>query len=199
VGQVRYWSVCANDFPTTRYVACLADEQVKLDADGYYTVVVSDTAHRPARLGAGDNWLPSGPYADTFLLVRQMLPAADFSEAIERAPTPAQAPSTMGAFYPATRICPVARFEQDRCGLPRASARAPAATGERCYGRRSMTIPRGLRGVRVTVAGRRARIRGRRATLDLRGLESRSVRVRIAGRTASGRRVHLTRSVRRCA
>jgi hypothetical protein len=199
-GQVRYWSVCVNDFPTTRYVACLADEHVKLDADGYYTVVVSDTAHRPARLGAGDNWLPAGPFADTFVLMRQMLPATDFAEAIERAPNPAEAPRTMGAFYPATRICPVASFDRDRCGLPRASAATPAAgAAERCYRRRSIVIPRGLRKVRVTVAGRRARIRGRRAILDLRGLRSRRVRVRIAGRTASGRRVHLTRSVRRCA
>jgi hypothetical protein len=197
-GQVRYWSVCANDFPTTRYVACLADEQVKLDGDGYYTVVVSDAAHRPARLGAGDNWLPSGPYADTFLLVRQMLPSPDFGEAIERAPNPAEAPRTMGAFYPATRICPVARFDRDRCGLPRAAVASPVAKAKRCSRRRSITIPRGLRRVRVTVAGRRARVRGRRAILDLRGLHTRSVRVRIAGRTKSGRRVNETRSVRRC-
>jgi hypothetical protein len=199
-GQVRYWSVCANDFPTTRYVACLADEQMKLDADGYFTVVVSDAAHRPARLGAGDNWLPSGPFADTFVLVRQMLPAPDFAEAIELAPNPAEAPRTMGAFYPATRICPVASFERDRCGLPRASAATPGGrAAERCYRSRSIAIPRGWRNVRVTVGARRARIRGGRAILDLRGLRTRSVRVRITGRTASGRRLHATRSVRRCA
>ncbi|MEA2446152.1 MAG: hypothetical protein QOJ12_3444 [Thermoleophilales bacterium] len=199
-GQVRYWSVCANDFPTTRYVACLADDRVKLDADGYFTVVVSDAAHRPAQLGAGDNWLPSGPFADTFVLVRQMLPAPDFAEAIERAPDPAQAPHTMGAFYPDTRICQVARFERDRCGLPRASAATPGGkAAQRCHRRRSIAIPRGWRNVRVTVGARRARIRGRRAILDLRGLHTRSVRVRITGRTASGRRVHESRSVRRCA
>ena len=27
-GQLRYWSVCANDGPTTRYVSCIADEDV---------------------------------------------------------------------------------------------------------------------------------------------------------------------------
>ncbi len=115
--QVRYWSVCTNDFPTTRYVACRADQDAKVDKDGYFTFVVSDPGHRPANLLATDNWLPAGTYPDIFILYRQMLPDPTFKEAIANAPDAASAPNTMGAYYPQTRMCGVAQFELDRCGL----------------------------------------------------------------------------------
>jgi hypothetical protein len=117
-GQVRYWSICSNDFPTTRYVACLADEHAKVDRNGYFTVVISDPAHKPANLRASDNWLPAGAYPDIFLLYRQMLPAPDFAQAIALAPDAASAPQTMGAYYPDTKVCSTAQFQKDRCGLP---------------------------------------------------------------------------------
>ena len=116
-GQVRYWSICSNDFPTTRYVACLADEQAAIDAGGYVTVVVSDPAHKPRNLRPEDNWLPAGAYPDIFVLYRQMLPAPDFDQAIARAPDAAAAPGTMGPYYPDTRVCSTAQFERDRCAL----------------------------------------------------------------------------------
>jgi hypothetical protein len=116
--QLRFWSVCSNDFPTTRYVACTADRSMRLDRDGYFTVVISDPAHKPANLRRTDNWLPAGPYPDIFVLYRQMLPDPSFSEAIQFAPSAAAAAQTMGAYYPDTRICTTAAFEQNRCGLP---------------------------------------------------------------------------------
>jgi hypothetical protein len=116
--QLRYWSVCSNDFPTTRYVACTPDQGMRLDRQGYFTVVMSDPVHKPANLLRTDNWLPAGPYPDIFVLYRQMLPAQSFTQAIAFAPSPAAAPQTMGAYYPATRICSTAAFEQNRCGLP---------------------------------------------------------------------------------
>jgi hypothetical protein len=127
-GQVRYWSICSNDFPTTRYVACLADQNAKVDRDGYFTLVISDPAHKPANLGRGDNWLPAGTYADIFLLYRQMLAAPGFAQAIERAPDAAAAPKTMGAYYPETKVCSTAQFEHDRCGLPAARTRGARTT-----------------------------------------------------------------------
>jgi hypothetical protein len=116
--QLRYWSICSNDFPTTRYVACTADQSMQLDRQGYFTVVISDPVHKPTNLLRTDNWLPAGPYPDVFVLYRQMLPAASFTQAIQSAPSAAAAPQTMGAYYPDTRTCSVAAFEHNRCGLP---------------------------------------------------------------------------------
>jgi hypothetical protein len=72
-----------------------------------------------------------------------------------------------------------------------------------CASRRRFTIhlrPR-LRGVRVLVDGRRARVRGTRrlrATVDLRGLPAGTFRVRIDGRTRSGERRTFVRRYRTC-
>ena len=128
--QLRYFSICVNDFPTTRYVACLPDDQLAVDADGYFTVVISDREHKPENLGPGTSWIPAGPYPDTFVLYRQMLPAPTFSEAIDFAPSAAEAPASSGAYYPETKLCTTARFDKDRCGLPVAlprGAQAPVA------------------------------------------------------------------------
>jgi hypothetical protein len=125
-GQLRYWSFCTNDQYTTRFVGCVADQDAKIDAAGYVTVVVSDTAHRPAGLAPGDNWLPWGPASDVFVLYRHMLPAPDFAQAVQRVPVGADPATTMGEYYPRTVICQTAQFERDRCGLPRPAVAAPA-------------------------------------------------------------------------
>jgi hypothetical protein len=91
---------------------------MRLDRDGYFTVVISDPEHKPANLLRTDNWLPAGTYPEIFVLYRQMLPAPSFTQAIAFAPSAAAAPQTMGAYYPDTRICSTAAFEQSRCGLP---------------------------------------------------------------------------------
>jgi hypothetical protein len=157
--QVRYWSICANDLATTRYVACLDDSRIAVDADGYFTMIVSDPQHRPRSLRPGDNWLPAGPYADTFVLYRQMLPDPGWAQAIEHSPSAAEAPKTMGPFYPLTRICTTARFERDRCGLPVA---APASA----QGARS--VPTGRPHRRAQRARHRHRNRSRHARCRVR-------------------------------
>ncbi|HEV3000599.1 MAG TPA: glycoside hydrolase family 3 C-terminal domain-containing protein [Solirubrobacteraceae bacterium] len=73
-----------------------------------------------------------------------------------------------------------------------------------CRSRRNFVIrlPLGVRRAKVTYAGRRAKIiRGRRlrARIDLRGLPRGRVRVKVVGRTASGRIVRETRVYRPCA
>jgi hypothetical protein len=116
--ELRYWSICTNDLPTTRFVACLADEQAHPDADGYMTVVISDAAHKPSNLRPTDDWIPSGPYADFFILYRHMLPDPLFAGAIQRVENVNRPQDTMGAYYPDTRVCTKAAFEAERCGLP---------------------------------------------------------------------------------
>lgn len=84
-----------------------------------------------------------------------------------------------------------------------ASGGVVKATG-RCSSRRRFAIRlrRGLRSARVTVAGKRVRMRRRdgrlRAIVDLRGMGRRTVVVRVRGRTRSGRVVEGVRRYRTC-
>ena len=116
--QLRYWSLCTNDFPTTRYVACLPDKAAKRGPGGYVTIVVSDPAHKPDNLRATDNWLPAGPYPDIFLLYRNMLPSNSFTHAVQDVPAGSPPAQTMGAYYPQPYVCSTSRYEKDRCGMP---------------------------------------------------------------------------------
>jgi hypothetical protein len=84
--QLRYWSVCTNDFPTQRFVGCLTDFRAEIGPDGWFTIVVSDEDDRPSGTGVGQgiDWLPwGGVYLDSLIIYRHMLPAPSFAEAIQ--------------------------------------------------------------------------------------------------------------------
>jgi hypothetical protein len=102
-GQVRYWSLCTNNGATLVY-GCAHDDEVPLDAHGDYTLVVSTAANRPsnATIGCGVIWLPVGPAPQAVVILRNMLPAPDFANAIQRA-TQGTEPQTLGPYYPVGR------------------------------------------------------------------------------------------------
>ena len=111
--QLRYWSFCQNDPYNQRYIACLRDDQVKLDKNGYYTIWVSRPSDKPT---CARNWIPWGPQPWGTLIYRHMLPAPGFNGAIQRSSYGSEQ-QTMGAYYP------VARYVN---GSPaRVSGRAP--------------------------------------------------------------------------
>lgn len=114
--QVRYWSVCTNEYrkpyPVT---ACIADQDVPLDADGRFTIVISTPADRPSNATTADGiaWLPWGSTeVDSLVLVRQMLAAPTFTEAATRLAPGALAVSGMGAYAPTGTQCDRATFEK---------------------------------------------------------------------------------------
>lgn len=89
--NMRYWSMCNNKqaFPfPVEY--CEADYATKLDAEGYYTYVVSEPE---GRTGAAPSWLPddatwlrwSSPKDVDILLFRNMLPADGFEQSVQAA------------------------------------------------------------------------------------------------------------------
>ena len=102
-GQLRYWSICSNDGLSERYFACLTDDVIVTDKAGNYTIVVSNTQNRPANAttSCGLNWLDWGPLSDTLLIVRNMLPAPSFLQAIQNVRIGSEA-QDMGPYYPAT-------------------------------------------------------------------------------------------------
>lgn len=99
-GQLRYWSFCTNA-ATTQFLACAQDDQIPTDSSGFYTIVVSSSNNRPANAteSCGVKWLAKGPAPQSVLILRNMLPATDFAQAIQNAKQGSEQ-TTMGDFYP---------------------------------------------------------------------------------------------------
>jgi hypothetical protein len=100
-GQLRYWSMCSNT-STTQYLACVKDDDVALGRNGYYTVVISTAANRPATANAscGIEWLPKGPLPSAPIILRNMLPDPRFRHAIQDVPAQGREQATLGPYYP---------------------------------------------------------------------------------------------------
>jgi hypothetical protein len=119
--QLRYWSLCQNEFTTQRVFGCVADHQAQLDADGYYNVVVSDGDVRPAEADAaqGYSWLPWGPFYDAEFIVRNMLPSPAYPQAFQNIPRGTDPVSIAGDYFPVATYCDPLVFEQAaRAGPP---------------------------------------------------------------------------------
>jgi hypothetical protein len=145
-GQLRYWSVCSNDPATQRFVGCLNDDRVHLDADGFATFVVSTPANRPA---CAENWLRWGPNARNVLIYRHMLPAPDFTESIQNATFEDEA-ATMHDYFPVSRyFATKAAAETAGCGAITAGSGLRRRTTRNGSGvrrhRRHAAPPRALR------------------------------------------------------
>ncbi|QYG95161.1 hypothetical protein HC251_23860 [Iamia sp. SCSIO 61187] len=116
-GQVRYWSLCTNEYRKPYPVShCVADEDVVLDDEGRFTFVISTPEDRPATATteAGVTWVDWGSTEhDAVLLLRHMLADPAFAESAVNAEPGALARDSMGAYAPDGRYCTVAAFEAD--------------------------------------------------------------------------------------
>jgi hypothetical protein len=119
-GQLRYWSFCTNA-QATAYYACHQDDQIPVDKKRFYTVVVSTAAARPrnATETCGITWLPAGPVPQSILILRNMLPAPTFAQAIQNI-KPGAEEQGMGDYYPrGTYYATTADFEKLGCPAAR--------------------------------------------------------------------------------
>ena len=109
--QLRYFSICNNilmkPYPVVKD-ACLRDDDLKLDANNYYTVVVS---HINPVLHKHD-WLPFSsllPLHEHVLLVRNMVSNPNFTQATLNIKDESNnwqiARDTMGEYYPTIKQC----------------------------------------------------------------------------------------------
>ena len=126
---LRYWSWCSNELANPYpAVQCAADDEIVLDAEGYYTIAISLREDRPrnATKANGVTWLAwKGESAavlpevvPNITYLRTMLP--DFTQAAQGVPEPtpgataqelaAQAAAAMGP-YPVGVYCTKAQFE----------------------------------------------------------------------------------------
>jgi hypothetical protein len=131
-GQLRYWSLCSNEVNSQRYIDCLYDEQVQRVQGERAIILVSRAQDRPANAIAecGVNWLNWGPFSNSLLIYRHMLPRADFAEAIQNIPGPSGAHEreVLGAYYPQGRHYRKAEFEQLGCPVNPDALLAAAST-----------------------------------------------------------------------
>jgi hypothetical protein len=101
--QLRYWSFCENDPFDQRYVGCRRDDQVTLDGNGNYTIVVSQPGDWPIaaqrRCRAVASFIPWGPQPYGAMIYRHMLPDPSFTQAIQNVSYGSE-PQQMGAYYP---------------------------------------------------------------------------------------------------
>jgi hypothetical protein len=180
-GQLRFWSLCQNESRvTTRTVDCLADRQVPLSAPGRdFTIVMSRAADRPANASVrcGVAWLDWGLRGDAagradygLLVIRNMLPAAGFKEAIQNVAKPGGEEAVMGPYFPRGAYLSRAAFEKQGCDPARLTLGAASLSSDgagrtvvrvgcapardECTGRLRLTAAgRRIGGARFTIAG----------------------------------------------
>jgi hypothetical protein len=172
-GQMRFWSLCMNESRvTTRTADCLADRQVEIDAKRDFTIVVSRPEDRPANAvrRCGVSWLDWGEGDGAgnpdygALIVRNMLVAPDFAEAIQNVPRPGAEREVMGPYFPESEYSTKAEFEALGCTQAKPKPRRRAR-------------------LRLSVRPRRP-IAGRRTTFRFRVRRAAAGKVRPARRAA---------------
>lgn len=123
--QLRYWSICSYESRvTTRYGDCLADEDLALRRGRRYRIVVSRRADRPRNATArcGVTWLAWPARGDgaggrdfAQLVIRNMVAAPGFKQAIQRVRTHGSEARTMGAYLPRSTYATKRGFERRGC------------------------------------------------------------------------------------
>ena len=130
-GQLRYWSLCQNEFYSQKVKECLFDEQVDINPDGFFTIVTSAPEDRPSNATdeCGVGYLPWPDDGDGFgvaagyssdldsslLLLRNMLPAEGFTQAVQYTQTAGDEASTLGEYMPKATYMSRAEFESLGC------------------------------------------------------------------------------------
>lgn len=123
--QLRYWSICQTEsLATTATEGCLYDEQIPLDGDRNYVIVTSLLGDRPANASTACGvgylpWPPDGDGAghrdDSYIFVRNMLPADDFRHAIQNTRIPGDEAEVLGPYLPRAEYMSTRDFEALGC------------------------------------------------------------------------------------
>jgi hypothetical protein len=132
--QLRYWSLCNYTGLSKAALleansACLFDEEVPTDSEGYYTIVISLPEDRPAnaRPGCGVAWMNWGTAGDDegrpdldLLMVRNQLSSPSFANSIANVAKPGEEEAVMGAYYPRGAYTDREQFESEHPCTPTA-------------------------------------------------------------------------------
>ena len=120
-GELVYWSICSNQgFANTRVNDCFFDEQVPVNNNGEYIIVVSREEDRPrnAYPECGFGWLPMADDGDgaidedvTVIQIRNMLASPDFKHAIQNVNEIGKEKQVMGPYLPVSFYTTTGAFE----------------------------------------------------------------------------------------
>jgi hypothetical protein len=123
--DMRYWSLCNDQsIATTAVTDCLNDEQVPVDFQHGYTIVLSLPQDRPtnATRRCGVAWMNWGTAGDglarprtDLLIMRNVLANATFTQAIQDIQTPGTERAVMGPYLPTDTYETAAQFEAIGC------------------------------------------------------------------------------------
>ena len=129
--EMRYWSICQNEYYSQKVTACLFDEQITIQPDGEYLIVTSTEANKPTNVSSecGIDFLPWSEDGDGFamvegqqnnvndalVIVRNMLPVNEFSQAVQNTTTPGDEQTVMGEYLPTAQYFTKADFEALGC------------------------------------------------------------------------------------
>jgi hypothetical protein len=126
--QLRYWSICNNEGLTSGATTgpCLADEEVPINAQRDYTIVISLPQDRPKN--ATDKcrvaWMNWGTKGDgytrprsTLLILRNLATTAHtaFPHSVQDVTSPATIKQVMGHYLPTVTYTTAAKFEKHGC------------------------------------------------------------------------------------
>ncbi|QER39656.1 hypothetical protein F2A31_07985 [Acinetobacter suaedae] len=129
--QLRYWSMCQNEFYSQKVSDCLFDENITINPDGKYTIVTSIASDRPnnATKECGVDFLKWSENGDGFSMVsgredhktdarvnvRNMLPVNNFQSAIQNTKTPGDEAEVLGEYLPQAKYFTKEEFEALGC------------------------------------------------------------------------------------
>lgn len=129
--QVRYWSVCMyQPFNGLMYAwACAKHNELKIDDDGFMTIIFSSPEHKPQNLcdpvkgmtsGCKYNWMQYGSRVP-LIWIRQLVPSDNYQESLMNYKgdpyDAAQIKCHMKEYYPETIYCSQKQFLQNECNL----------------------------------------------------------------------------------
>ena len=108
--DMRYFSICPQEsLATWRVGKCLYDQDIPVDDEGYYTVVISGLSSKPknAIKECGVAWTFSPPAGDgagdvnlSDMWIRNMLPSSNFTFAAQNIRVSGTEEEVMGEYYP---------------------------------------------------------------------------------------------------
>ncbi|MFK7897862.1 MAG: hypothetical protein AB8G23_18650 [Myxococcota bacterium] len=111
--DLRLFTVCDYNFWAGRAESCVVDEEIVADDEGFYTLVVSDEAHRPSNATAaeGMTWMSSGEYLDGQLTYRILLTGDPLVEEMRQAMNGGEVSERAAPFIPEIAQCSKSEFE----------------------------------------------------------------------------------------
>lgn len=123
--ELRYWSLCENESTvTTQVVSCVYDEEVQLDKERRYTIVISKKNKRPknSTKTCGITWLDWGENGDGVgkksagkLIMRNMKAHPNFRSSIQSVPYIGDEAAIMKKYLPEATYMTKQEFEKRGC------------------------------------------------------------------------------------